>query len=307
MRSIIKPRGLKKGDTIGIISPAGAVRDVAQFENAVNYFQLKGYNVKISEHSRAQKRYLAGSDSERLYDLETFFYDEEVDAIICSRGGYGTVRILDKLDFDLIRLNPKIFVGYSDITSLLVNFVEQSGVVTFHGPLALSDFGSKNIDEFTERNFFSILEGNFAGKFENSRSYTPVCKGKAEGTLVGGNLAVLASLCGTPYFPDLKGKILFLEDVSEPLYKIDRMFSQLRLAGVLTGVKGIILGDFTGLDEDTSVLADLAVESFSALDVPVGLGFAIGHERQKLTLPLGVKYSFDADAGILQIEESYLS
>ena len=156
----IKPEKLKKGDTIGIISPAGAVKEKKLFNNAVKYFENKGYKGKIAPHTLDMKAYLAGEDKNRLADLENFFKDDEIKAILCSRGGYGVFRILDRINFDLIKENPKIFVGYSDITAILCNFTEKSGMVTFHGPLFASDFGKDIIDEYTEYNFWKILTKN---------------------------------------------------------------------------------------------------------------------------------------------------
>ena len=309
------PKKLKKGDTIGIISPAGAVKDEKLWASAIKYFENKGYKVKTAPHAGDKKAYLAGKDEDRLSDLINFFKDDEIKAVICSRGGYGTYRLLEKIDWEIIKNNPKIFVGYSDITALLNNFTEKSGLVCFHGPLALSDFGKEEINKYTEENFWEILEGKaeIPYSFENPVNYECIIPGQAQGESAGGNLTVLCGLLGTPYFPDLKGKILLLEDLEEPLYKIDRMLMQLKLAGVFEKVSGILFGEFTSIIEsenpDVNKLTpvDIIKELTEDLNIPVGYGFAASHAVQKATLPLGVKYNFDSQNFKLEIVENYLS
>ena len=309
------PKRLNKGDTIGIISPAGAVKDENLWESTIKYFENKGYKVKIASHSGDKNAYLAGKDEDRLSDLINFFEDDEIKAIICSRGGYGTYRLLAGIDWEVIRKNPKIFVGYSDITALLNNFVEKSGLVCFHGPLAISDFGKEEINEYTEENFWKILEGKaeIPYSFENPFNYECIIPGKAHGELMGGNLTILCGLLGTPYFPDLQGKILLLEDIEEPLYKIDRMLMQLKLAGIFEKVSGILFGEFTSIVESNNsevnklTPVDIIKELIGGLNIPVGYGFTASHSEQKATLPLGVKYNFDSQNFKLEIIENYLS
>jgi len=321
----ILPEKLKKGDTIGIISPAGAVKEENLWESTIKYFENKDYKVKIAPHSCDKNAYLAGKDEDRLSDLINFFTDKEIKAILCSRGGYGTFRLLEKIDWEIIRNNPKIFVGYSDITALLNNFVEKSGIVSFHGPLALSDFGVKEKNKYTEENFWNILEGKvkIPYSFENPIKYECIIAGKTQGVLMGGNLVVLCGLLGTPYFPDLTGKILLLEDIGEPLYKIDRMLMQLKLAGVFKKVSGILFGEFTAIAESDTLSfsaseasvricqnkltpANIIKELTDGLNIPVGYGFTASHSTQKATLPLGVKYNFDSADFKLEIIEDYL-
>jgi len=310
----IFPKKLQKGDTIGIISPAGAVKDKNLLESAKNYFKNKGYKVKIAPHAGDKNAYLAGKDEDRLSDLINFFKDDEIKAIICSRGGYGTFRLLEKIDWEIIRNNPKIFVGYSDITALLNNFVEKSGMIAFHGPLAVSDFGGGEIDNYTEKIFWEILEGKveIPYSFENPLNYECIISGKTQGELMGGNLAVLLGLLGTPYFPDFSGKILLLEDIDEPLYKIDRMLMQLKLAGVFKKVSGILFAEFTSIVEpkqtDINKLTpiDIIKEHIEGLNIPVGYGFSASHNSKKATLPLGTKYNFDSTNFKLEIINYYL-
>ncbi len=250
----ILPKKLKKGDTIGIISPAGAIKDCNTLKSAKNYFESKGYKVKIAPHCCDKKAYLAGEDKDRLSDLVNFFTDDEIKAVICSRGGYGTFRLLGGIDWQIIKKNPKIFVGFSDITALLNNFVQKSNIVCFHGPLALSDFGKEDINKYTEENFWNILEGKIKipYSYENPINYQCINPEKSEGILIGGNLAILCGLLGTPYFPDLEKKILLLEDIGEPLYKIDRMLTQLKLAGIFNKVSGVLFGEFTSITESNN-------------------------------------------------------
>jgi len=244
---LIKPKKLKKGDTIAVISPSGAVKEDKFFKPSIEYFENNGYKIKIAPHAEDKKAYLAGADKDRLSDLMSFFEDESVNAILCSRGGYGSYRLLANIDYEKININPKIFLGYSDITALLISILNRSNLITFHGPLFLSDFGTSKVDKYTEKNFFDILTGNIElpFKYSNPINYECIKSGQAEGELIAGNLAVFAGLLGTPYFPDVTGKILLLEDVGEPLYKIDRMLMQLKLAGVFDKIAGLLFGEFT--------------------------------------------------------------
>lgn len=306
---LIKPARLKPGDTIGIISPAGSVKEGSSWEETIRYFENRGYKVKIAPHAKDRNEYLAGFDQDRLSDLISFFKDDEISAIICSRGGYGVFRLLSGIDWNVIRENPKIFVGYSDITALLNNIVNKSGLVAFHGPLALSDFGVNDVNKYTEKTFFEVLEGRISipYAYKNPIEYECINSGKTEGILAGGNLAILTGLLGTPYFPNLKNKILLLEDIGEPLYKIDRMLMQLKLAGVFNQVSGILFGEFTCIPEsDNPEISKLSVieiikELTQDLSIPVGFGFPAGHGGFKATIPLGVKYFFDAETGKLTL------
>lgn len=306
----VLPEKLNKGDTIGILSPAGPLKDLSGIDTAKKYFENAGYKVKVAPHARERKYFLAGEDKNRLADLNNFFTDKEIKAIICSRGGYGTIRLLEKIDYDIIKNNPKIFVGYSDITALLNNFAEKSGLVCFHGPLAVSDFGAENVNPYTEKVFFDILEGKteIPYRYENPGNYECIVKGKAEGVLCGGNLSVLCGLLGTPYFPDVTGKILILEDIGEPLYKIDRMLVQLKLAGVFEKAAGILFGEFTSVPESDDDLtpAELVREHTKDLNIPVGYGFACSHAEAKATLPFGVKFIFNSGDFAFEIAEGYI-
>lgn len=286
-----KPQKLNSGDTIGIISPSGAVKEIEQFNRGVKYFEARGYKIKVAPHALDKNNYLAGKDPDRLEDLISFFNDPEIKAILCSRGGYGMHRILDKIP----DLPPKIFVGFSDITALLNNL----NFVTFHGPLVASDFGKESIDPYTEDIFWKVMTGNIEN-FPNVYEYHCIKPGIAEGELIGGNLSLICGLMGTPYSLDFHGKILLLEDVCEPIYKIDRMLAQLRLAGVFEQVAGVLFAEFT----DVNAL-DLINEYCKDLNIPVGYGFPAGHSEHKATLPLGVRYRFNAGEFRLEVVEDY--
>lgn len=261
---IIKPPLLKDGDTIGILATSGAMEDDTSLKRAVTFFENKGYKVKLSDNVYSKNRYLAGSDSERLDALHKMFSDKSVNAIICLRGGYGAIRLINKIDYDLIRQNPKIFCGYSDITALNAMFLKRAGFATFSGPMILSDFGQENLCEYTINKFFDTLT---TGKFDY------------EGTFWGGNLSTLVSLCGQDFIPDFEF-ILFLEDLNEPPYKIDKMVTQLfNIDKIRENTKAIAIGDFLGADEIDYIFEDLGL--------PLIKNFPASHSDKKATIPYG--------------------
>ena len=306
---ILKPKQLQKGDTIAIISPSGSIPYPEKFERAKKHFEAEGYKVLIYPHARNKAGYLAGSDEERLSDLMEAFSNLDVTMILTSRGGYGATRYLDQINYDIICSNPKIFVGYSDITALHSAIFKNTGLVTFHGPFALQDFGGETVDEYTEKSFWNTISGN--KEIENVFDYTPIYGGKTTGQLVGGNLTVLTCLIGTEFLPDFKGKILFLEDVQEPLYKLDRMLTQLRLSGVFDEIGGLLIGKFSDIGENQAeqekLAIDLVKDLTQSLNIPVGYGFSASHLTQKATLPLNVEYEFNASSGELIVLEDFLS
>ena len=301
----LKPKALKPGDTIGIISPSGYVSYQEKFVSAKKYFEQKGFKVKIFANATKCKDYLAGEDAQRLCDLHSAFEDSEVNAILTSRGGYGATRILDKIDYELIKNNPKIFCGYSDITALHSAIHKKTGLITFHAPFALFDFGSKSIDIYTENNFYKNLGSNQLNHpLENAFEYNCIKEGEITGKLIGGNLCVLTSLLGTPFAPDFQDKILYLEDVNEPLYKIDRMLTQLRLCGVFNKIKGLLVGKFSSAQED---FQEKVINLLAQYDIPSGYGFSATHELNKTTLPLNIDYRIDFGNGNIRITEEYLT
>ena len=299
----LKPKALQKGDTIAIISPSGYVSYQEKFEKASEYFENLGYKVKIFPNAKKQNGYLAGSDEERLFDLEAAFFDREVKMIMTTRGGYGAARILDKIDYKAIKSNPKIFCGYSDITAFHSAIYKKTGLITFHAPFALSDFGNEVVDKYTEKNFFEMVCQNNLSPIENAFPYTSINEGKITGKLIGGNLCVLASIIGSGFEPDFKNKILYIEDVNEPLYKIDRMLSQLRLNGVFKDISGLLVGGFSSEEKD---FKKKVIELLKELPIPCGYGFSATHETPKATLPLNIKYEIDFAKGKLKPAEDYL-
>jgi len=287
---------------IGVIAPAGpAPLDTDQ---ALQWMRARGYALRVFPGVYAKDGYLAGSDDVRLNDLHAAFADPEVDAIICLRGGYGTPRLLDRIDFDLLRANAKPFIGYSDITALHLAISRFAGFVTFHGPLLNADLlGDKQ--QPTESSFFNMLRGQVrAGSvLSHPVAYplTTVEPGIAHGRLLGGNLSMIASMMGTPYEMDAEGVILLIEDVNEPLYRIDRLLTQLRLAGTLGKLRGVLVGDVAGVE--VAALARLLKQTFEPLRIPVLAGWRSGHCDPNLTLPMGALVRLDAGNKVLVLEQ----
>lgn len=295
--NLIKPKKLQKGDTIGLLSVSGDIRSVNNIDNAAKYFQSLGYQTVISDTTYKKYRYHAGSDYERVKNLEDFFLDEKINAIVCTRGGYGVIRILDKINYDIIKNHPKILCGYSDITALLLYISKKTGMVCFHGAMANGDFGGKKISRFTEKSFFETLTCSetlhFCGNGEVLNC------GNSTGILWGGNLATIASMAGLDFIPNEKF-ILFLEDVNEPAYKIDRMFTQLcNIKNFRQNIAGLVIGEFSGL-ENKNFVNDMFKEYSKMMQIPCCDGFLISHEEKKLTLPIGVHCNFSADKKIVE-------
>ena len=258
--------------------------------------------------------YLAGTDKERVDDIHNMFLDNEVKLIICLRGGYGASRLLDKIDYSIIKNNPKIFCGYSDITVLQNAFFNKTGLVTFAGPMAGVDF-YKKVSEFTEQSFWNTITSSEPIRIkhpdgERLRSYR---NGIVEGRLIGGNLSLFASLIGTEYLPEPEGNILFIEEVSEVPYRIDRMLNQLKLSGYLGRIKGVILGSFTDCEESDpqrkslkfeEVMEDYFIKNFNA---PVLYNLYHGHVKNNLTIPIGVKVRINGTNCSIDFLESHLA
>jgi muramoyltetrapeptide carboxypeptidase len=307
----IRPKKLRKGDVIGIISPASSPEDFNLVNKGVNYLESLGYRVEPGKNINKNRGYLAGTDKERIKDIHQMFEDKNVNAIFCLRGGYGAFRLLDKINYKLIRSNPKIFVGFSEITSLQMAFLQKAKLITFAGPMLVPNF-AKNFSEFTEENFWSVITSNKKpGKLSSpgKEKFPNINSGISTGQLVGGNLAVFSSLIGTEFFPDLKDKILLLEDVGEYPYKIDRMMNQLRLNRVFKKVKGIILGRFVDCIEHdpnkkTLTLGEIMDDYLKDINIPVIYTFPHGHIKDFVTLPIGVKIKLNATRGFVEILES---
>lgn len=311
---IIKPKKLKKGDLIGLISPASSPDDMQSVENGTTYLENLGYNVILGKNVGKSTGYLAGTDQERIDDIHFMFGKKEVKAIFCLRGGYGTPRILDKIDYKIIRNNPKILVGYSDITALQMAIMQKTGLVTFAGPMVAGDFG-REINSFTEKMFWSVITSNKKyGKVTQpgDEHIFSLTKGLARGRIIGGNLAVFASLLGTPYMPPFKEKILLLEEVGEMPYRVDRMLNQLRLNKVFSQVKGVILGAFTDCNEHdplkkTLTLGEVIGQYFQSVKIPVAYNFKHGHLTSNITVPFGIAVKLNANRGIVEFTENAVS
>lgn len=303
----IKAKRLKSGDTIAITSPAGAVWDEAQVEKFTGILKGFGFNVLHGNTLKQKLGYFSGTDADRAKELNVFFADKNVKGIFCMKGGWGCARILEQLDYKIIAANPKVLIGFSDITTLLNAIYTKTGLVTFHGPV-----GNSGWNEWTSNVFKSIVMNGEQVLFPNGPSeddkIVTINKGEANGTLVGGNLTVISSLIGSGYLPDWKGKILFLEETTEEPYRIDRMLTQLKLAGVLKQLNGIAIGKFVKCEAEEPHKAftfmQVFEQHFKPLPIPVFYGLMTGHIENKLTLPIGAEVSMDANLGSVKLNES---
>ncbi len=311
--NIIKPKALKEGDTIGIVSPASAIFESEPYEIAKESFEAMGLKVEFGKYTKSRYGHLAGTDEERAEELNMMFRDKEVNGIIALRGGAGSARLLDKLDYEAIKNNPKIFVGYSDITALHLAIFNKTGLVTFHGPVAVSSWNPFSYDYFRKL-IFDGEEVTYQNPDSKGNELTQttnrirtIRQGTANGQLLGGNLSVLTSIMGTPYFPaDWKEKILYIEDIGEKIYAVDRMMSQLQLGGVLEQISGFVFGKCNGCDPGGSGYGSLTMEEvidhyIKPLEIPAFSGAMIGHIDDNITLPNGIKAEINADAGTIQL------
>ena len=274
---------LNQGDTIGIIALSGDC-DRGKIEQAKSNIEAMGYNVKLSKNIYAQNRYLAGSDEDKITELHKFYKDNEVKLILCARGGYGAIRLVNKIDYDLIKANPKPICGFSDVTALLLMIYKKTGMVTYHSPMACTDFAYTEApaDMHTIHTFFQAIKEEPL-RYEGTKIYR---NGFAEGILWGGNLSTVVSLCGQDFIPD-KDFIFFAEDLNEPVYKIDKMFQQLINIPQFTNYcKGVVLGDFLDVD-NKDWLEECFNELATCLQIPIIGGFLITHGKAKITVPIG--------------------
>ena len=305
--SSIYPKRLSKGDTIAVTAPAGAIwnpNDILKFEN---YLKKMGYSVILGDTLKKRHGYLAGTDEERVEELMQFFSNPQVNGIICMRGGWGCARILDKIDFEVVKNNPKVFMGFSDITSLLNAFYLKSGLVTFHGLVGVNTWNEFSTDVFNK----VVCSGescSFPMDQNTIKNFISIKNGVAKGILFGGNLSVISGIVGSPYFQLPENSILFLEETNEEPYVVDRMLTHLKIANVYENVKGVIFGNCSKCtaenpNESMSTL-EVIKEHFSTLNIPVCYGAPIGHIANKWTLPIGVEVEMDAGSGSLTLLES---
>ncbi len=302
----ILPPALQKGSLIAIASPASPV-SAWNISGTVKLLQNQGYSVEIGRIAKNQKNdnnYLAASDQERTDELMEFFERPDVSAIMCGRGGYGVMRILDKLDYNFIRNNPKIVVGFSDITALINAIYAKSSLVAFYGPVAVSSWQDFTLNSFKKTLSLGEL---FSAKIDDMQV---INEGVAEGLVQGGNLRIISSTLGTPYEIQTDGSVLFLEDVSEHAYEIDRMLTQLVLAGKMKNVTGIVFGKFKNLHARKSfypnrgkTIFEVINEVCKPLGVPLVYDFPFGHIANKITLPIGIKARIDTTAKTFSLLE----
>ncbi|HKT60724.1 MAG TPA: LD-carboxypeptidase [Gemmatimonadales bacterium] len=313
-KPLVRPPRLAHGSRVALVAPAGPLLEQDDIARAEALCRALDYEPVLGAHARGHHGYFSGTDEERLADLNAAFRDPAIDAVWCLRGGYGVTRILDAIDFDALVRRPRPVIGYSDITALLAGVVRCAGQIAFHAPTARAAMPA-----FSRRHFARVLaEPQAAGPLEALRPppdvllpqanrVTVIHGGRADGMLAGGNLTLLHCLIGTRYFPDLDGALLFLEDVNEDLYRIDRMLAHLRMIGALARLRGVLVGRLTGLKrhmEDGSFGVDeVLTHYFAPLGVPVLYGVPIGHIEDQWTMPLGVRARIDADAASVELLE----
>lgn len=300
------PQGLKPGSTVAITAPASPTNSY-EIRNGKSFFQSMGCKVIVGNTIANQKnehRYLSAPDKVRAEEFMSFVEDKNVDAIICGRGGYGSMRIIPHLNFDIIAANPKIIMGFSDITALLNAIHRKTGLVTYHGPVATMDFES-----FTTNNLKGVLFNGYINNV-NAPESRVINEGIASGKLVGGNLTILSSMLGTEYEIDTSGKILFLEDVSEHAYQIDRMLTQLILSNKIQNASAIIFGSFQNLNVRRPfypnrgyTILEVINEIVKPTKVPCIVGFPFGHVSSKVTFPIGVNAELDTQKKVLKFTE----
>ncbi len=313
-RRIIKPTRLAPGDTVGLVLPASAEFEADDIAVAREQLELLGFKVVIGAHAYDRHGYFAGTDRDRADDLNRMFADDRIAGVVCYTGGWGSPRVLPYLDYDLIARKPKVLIGYSDITALLNAIHQRTGLVTFHGPV-----GSSIFDLYTQENFRRVVmtaepAGTLAAPekkpdvlIDRTNRILRLSSGKASGRLAGGNLTMLASTMGTPYEIDTRGAILFLEDIREDIYRIDRMLTQLALGNKFNEMNGLAFGRCTecGASKGSAFsLEDVLRDRFGSLGKPALSGLSFGHIEPKLTLPVGVMATLDAGSGTLTLDEA---
>lgn len=309
----VLPKALSPGDTVGLVSPSSATDERLSLQLAREAMEALGFKVKPGAHYASRRGHLAGTDAERAGDLNAMFADRDVNGIVCVRGGSGAARLLPLLDYDLIRANPKVLLGYSDITALHSAMLAQAGLVTFHGPIGAGSWNEFNVDQFRRLFFERELmhyrnEADLGGELVQRRNRTlTITGGKARGELVGGNLTVLTAIAGSPYLPDFAGKILFLEDVEEAPYRVDRMLTTLKLMGALDVIAGFIFGECTDCDPGAGygslTFDQIFDDHVRPLGIPAYRGAMIGHIREQFIVPHGGMVEMDADAGTFRMLE----
>ena len=311
MKSILRPRALRRGDVVGLVAPAGALWRPERVEGCVRYLEGLGYRVEVGGHALGNDGAFSGTDEERLSDLNGMLRDPRIRAIMALRGGYGTPRLLDRIDYAAVRRDPKIVVGYSDITALQMALFRKTGLVSFSGPLGAVEFASAP-DPQTEESFWRLVTSRRTrGRLPLPEDHPLLTRqvGLGEGPVLGGCLSLVVALLGTPFSPDYRGAVVALEDVHEQFHRIDRMMTQLRLAGVLGRARGLLLGQFTHTSaaDPAHPFHDLEAVWQSVLQgvkAPILAQFPYGHVPRKVTLPWGIPVRVDGKKQTVSLLET---
>lgn len=317
-KTIIKPKKLKKGDTIGLVAPGYAIKPET-LQKALDTLEKMGFKTFHTDRILGNFGYFSNTDEERVMDVNQMFANPEVDGILCARGGYGCTRILDRLDYNIIRNNPKALIGFSDITALIQAIYKETGLVCFHGPV-----GSTIDDKYSQKYFKKVLmkgkdfltiknvklkDPKFLGNSEYERYI--INPGSCQGELSGGSLTLVNALIGTPHEIDFTDKLVFLEDVEEAPYRVDRMLTQLIEGPTFSKAKGIIFGVCKGCDrekkDDNFTLKEVIMDRIAPLGIPAAYGMSFGHVPNNFTLPVGIRASFNTDEMSLELLEAAVS
>ncbi|MGD9179992.1 MAG: LD-carboxypeptidase [Desulfobacterales bacterium] len=294
----MRPPRLKPGGTVGIVAPASPF-DQDIFNQGLNVLTSMGFRTAVPDEIFENNRYLAGSDAHRAKLVMQVFQDPTVDAIVCAKGGFGCLRVLPLLDFDVMRTNPKVFIGHSDITALLAAITAKTGLVTFHGPVVTT---LAEAPELTRQSMLTAISSDTHLKVIPGKGIT-IKAGRAQGPIIGGNLTTLCHLLGTPYEPRFENHILLLEDRGEAHYRIDRMLFQMKLAGCFEGIAALVLGSFEECGAPDGIY-QIFQEGFQDIPIPILAGFDVGHGKQNLTIPFGVYATLDTDKQVLSFDQS---
>jgi muramoyltetrapeptide carboxypeptidase len=312
--TVVRPKRLRPGDVIGLVDPASATWEPVDVDIVEESLAALGFKAKRGPNLLNRRGYFAGTDEQRAADLNAMFADREVKAIQCVRGGWGSARLLPLLDWTSIARSPKILLGYSDVTALLLSLHAKTRLVTFHGPVGVSPWNRFNVDwlrrvliDAQAVTFSNLKEVDEDALTQTQNRIQTITPGKARGRLLGGNLTVLTTIIGSGYLPDWDGCVLFIEDVQEAPYRIDRMLTQLRLAGILQKARAVIFGNCTKCDPSSDfgslTITDVLHDHLAPLGVPAWRGAMIGHIERQFTLPIGIEVEVDAVAGTITMLE----
>jgi muramoyltetrapeptide carboxypeptidase len=302
--SLLKPNRLHIGDTVAVIAPASPPNQI-NLQRGIEFLKRLGLRVKVGKSVEKIYGYLAGSDQNRLEDLHAMFLDSGVKAIFCACGGYGTARLAANIDYEMIKANPKIFWGYSDITFLHTAIRQETGLITYHGPMLGSDIGKEDTHPLSKEGFQQLFEPTNVDYTDRFSPLETLVEGVASGEIIGGNLSLLVSTLGTPFEIDTKGKLLYVEDVNEEPRSVDRMLNQLKMAGKLDEVNGIVIGDFcdcTPNRELSLTLEEVINHYVLSANKPALKGFLMGHCNPHVSIPLGVQATLNTHEKRLIVE-----